>query len=526
MALKFLNKKGWHTGSLRNIETVWKAEQKHEAEQKKLEELKKQINDEREASEFRLLQEQAGLAPRQERLEFLYDAGLQVGKTSSTDEYLLGKPVEVAAEENQISKVASAPGSLFVEEKPVSANDTWRKLHSDPLLLIRQQEQAALARIKNNPVKMEQLRKEVEMKKKAKEDKKRKKEAKQQHKDKNRKKRHRSSSEESSEPDQSRARSGSANYHDIGTRKREIYTHSNKQDNYGDTPNGRSPDPRDRRHNINRSDNAHDIHGNSDRKGRHGHPADAYDDGYQRHRDDRIEGVDRKRSRHYYPEDAYAIGDRKHRDGHIEDAGDLRSNDGGSQRERHGHSVNAHHSESLDREKNQRSGSFRDSREPKLQAKDHLHSSMGGCSKDIAGSRENDHSGVMVGKRLSEQNQEIGTGEAVLHAQLPPRPTPRAKHKAAPMSDAERAARLLEMQDNADLHEEQRWHRLKHAADADIAELKKTSEIKPNQDFMLDTQRNMYGTDKNGTSTLEKGVKRRAHFHERSGAEERNAFRR
>jgi hypothetical protein len=162
MALKFLNKKGWHTGSLRNIETVWKAEQKHEAEQKKLEELKKQINDEREASEFRLLQEQAGLAPRQERLEFLYDAGLQVGKTSSTDEYLLGKPVEVAAEENQISKVASAPGSLFVEEKPVSANDTWRKLHSDPLLLIRQQEQAALARIKNNPVKMEQLRKEVQ----------------------------------------------------------------------------------------------------------------------------------------------------------------------------------------------------------------------------------------------------------------------------------------------------------------------------------------------------------------------------
>ncbi len=60
------------------------------------------------------------------------------------------------------NQVASAPGSLFVEEKPVSANDTWRKLHSDPLLLIRQQEQAALARIKNNPVKMEQLRKEVQ----------------------------------------------------------------------------------------------------------------------------------------------------------------------------------------------------------------------------------------------------------------------------------------------------------------------------------------------------------------------------
>ena len=63
MALKFLNKKGWHTGSLRNIENVWKAEQKHDAEQKKLEELRKQIHEERERSEFRQLQEQAGLVP-------------------------------------------------------------------------------------------------------------------------------------------------------------------------------------------------------------------------------------------------------------------------------------------------------------------------------------------------------------------------------------------------------------------------------------------------------------------------------
>ncbi|KAK3013893.1 hypothetical protein RJ639_009381 [Escallonia herrerae] len=32
-----------HTGNLRNIENVWKAEKKHDAEQKKLEELCKQI---------------------------------------------------------------------------------------------------------------------------------------------------------------------------------------------------------------------------------------------------------------------------------------------------------------------------------------------------------------------------------------------------------------------------------------------------------------------------------------------------
>lgn len=55
---------------------------------------------------------------------------------------------------------AAVPGALF-EDKPQSANDAWRKLHSDPLLLIRQREQDALARIKNNPVQMAMIRKSV-----------------------------------------------------------------------------------------------------------------------------------------------------------------------------------------------------------------------------------------------------------------------------------------------------------------------------------------------------------------------------
>ncbi|KAF5472586.1 hypothetical protein F2P56_009294 [Juglans regia] len=168
MALKFLNKKGWHTGSLRNIENVWKAEQKHGAEQKKLDELRKQIQEERERSEFRLLQEQAGLVPKQERLEFLYDSGLAVGKGSNSDGF---KALEAfpkagtAAEASDTAKASSSssavPGALF-EEKPHSANDAWRKLHTDPLLMIRQREQEALSRIKNNPVQMANIRKSVE----------------------------------------------------------------------------------------------------------------------------------------------------------------------------------------------------------------------------------------------------------------------------------------------------------------------------------------------------------------------------
>ncbi|XAR65776.1 hypothetical protein NMG60_11010019 [Bertholletia excelsa] len=163
MALKFLNKKGWHTGSLRNIENVWKAEQKHEAEQKKLEELRKQIQEERERSEFRLLQEQAGLVPKQERLDFLYDSGLAVGKSSSDGFRALEafpKTDTQTASSSSAKPQPSVPGALF-EEKPQSANDAWRKLHSDPLLLIRQREQEALARVKNNPIQMAMIRKSV-----------------------------------------------------------------------------------------------------------------------------------------------------------------------------------------------------------------------------------------------------------------------------------------------------------------------------------------------------------------------------
>ncbi|BFG15434.1 hypothetical protein CerSpe_017080 [Prunus speciosa] len=168
MVLKFLNKKGWHTGSLRNIENVWKAEQKHEAEQKKLDELRKQIVEEHERSEFRLLQEQAGLVPRQERLEFLYDSGLAVGRPGGSDSFktleALPKTEEAPSSSAASKASASVPGALF-EEKPQSANDAWRKLHSDPLLMIRQREQEALSRIKNNPVQMAMIRKSVEAKK-------------------------------------------------------------------------------------------------------------------------------------------------------------------------------------------------------------------------------------------------------------------------------------------------------------------------------------------------------------------------
>lgn len=103
-------------------------------------------------------------------MEFLYDSGLAVGKGSNSDGFKAlegfpktstGAEASAAADTGKASSSsASALGALF-EEKPQSANDAWRKLHSDPLLMIRQREQEALARIKNNPVQMAMIRKSV-----------------------------------------------------------------------------------------------------------------------------------------------------------------------------------------------------------------------------------------------------------------------------------------------------------------------------------------------------------------------------
>ncbi|XP_019100621.1 PREDICTED: pre-mRNA-splicing factor CWC25 homolog [Camelina sativa] len=163
MALKFLNKKGWHTGTLRNIEKVWKAEQKHEAEQKTLEELRLQIQQEKERSELGEIKEQAGLVPkRQERVEFMYDSELLTVKENARSS---GHGVSFQNQNQRATADASCvttttaknkkqkqsvPGALFDDYKTKThfANDSWRKSHSDPLLLIRQQELAARKSVK------------------------------------------------------------------------------------------------------------------------------------------------------------------------------------------------------------------------------------------------------------------------------------------------------------------------------------------------------------------------------------------
>lgn len=60
--LAFLNKKPWHPANMKNVEEVWKREQKAEAEKRKMEELQKQMNEERKRDEFVQIAVDAGHA--------------------------------------------------------------------------------------------------------------------------------------------------------------------------------------------------------------------------------------------------------------------------------------------------------------------------------------------------------------------------------------------------------------------------------------------------------------------------------
>ncbi|XP_049383536.1 uncharacterized protein LOC125847863 isoform X2 [Solanum stenotomum] len=431
MALKFLNKKGWHTGSLRNIENVWKAEQKHDAEQRKLEELRKQIHEERERSEFRQLQEQAGLVTRQERLEFLYDSGLAVGKGSSSGFESLSKPAEpvTAADSDSSAKPqASVPGALF-EDKPQSSNDAWRKLHSDPLLMIRQREQEALARVKNNPVQMAMIRKSVE------------------------------------------------------TMKNKDKMHDEKE-----------KDERRHKHRDKKSKHHH----SKSKHLRNSSPRQTFDpDEYSSEDDSRRKRESRRDKR---------INDQK--------LSLLRDPEGGNDFDKEKTKIR-NDNEAVKHERQARSDlprqeSHRNSREQ--------------TRSDIP--RDESH------RNSREQTRsDIPRDESPRNSREQPRSDPprhESRHnsrKPVRLSEEERAARLREMQKDAEVHEEQRWKRLKKAEEKDAKEAVHAGSS-GGRNFLDAAQRSVYGAGKGGSSTIEESVRRRTHYSQRAEASEGNAFRR
>ncbi|KAE8714459.1 BTB and TAZ domain protein 3 isoform 1 [Hibiscus syriacus] len=483
MALKFLNKKGWHTGSLRNIENVWKAEQKHEAEQKKLEELRKQIHEERERSEFRLLQEQAGLVPKQERLDFLYDSGLAVGKGASSSAAggsgagfkALEEALPSSKATDSSANQSSAPGALF-EDKPHSANDAWRKLHSDPLLMIRQREQEALARIKNNPVQMAMIRKSVVEKKK--------KEKSPYHKE-HRKMHQRSSSKQ---------------------RKLSSH-HSDSEDDIS------KEDKRNRDRHHKRSDN----------EGR-----------YQESDSEELKEAESREK---------SFRGQKYR---YDDQDDVKRNHYKSKRDKYSsqapRSIEADKSREKDRpafdyhKRSDKEGNYRriesdskdelkeaESREKNRCRQKYEYDDRDDGKRNHDKSKHDKYSSQAPRRIEADKNQEKDRPSSD-HRDTAPRDN-RRRGGTSKLSEEERAARLREMQEDAELHEEQRWKRLKKEEENDAREAT-VSSTSTGRNFLDAAHKSIYGAEMGGSSTIEESVRRRAHYSQGRYESERNAFRR
>lgn len=156
-------KKSWHPTTMKNMERVWKAEQKHEAEQKKIEELQKELAEERTREEIRHFAEDQGVVKKKsERLDWMYEG---VSALANKEEYLLGRAVDKTFEVIQQAESGlgnkpeedALPESIF---KPVIGNvtiDLANKIREDPLLMIKKQEDENRKKLLDNPIRMKQI---------------------------------------------------------------------------------------------------------------------------------------------------------------------------------------------------------------------------------------------------------------------------------------------------------------------------------------------------------------------------------
>ncbi len=177
MSLQFLSKKSWHTGKLKNQERVWVEEQKAEAEKKKVMELQKQLEEERQMHELRQIQRASGhvVDDRDGSLDWMYEGPRDTASTSDStmptftaeerETLLLGKSVKstsmAISDVKTLHGSGAASGANFISNNSSSArNDTFSRLHEDPLLVMRAGEQHALSEVTH--AQLAKMRAEIE----------------------------------------------------------------------------------------------------------------------------------------------------------------------------------------------------------------------------------------------------------------------------------------------------------------------------------------------------------------------------
>lgn len=497
--LSFLNKKTWHPSNLRNVEEVWKREQKAEAEQRKLEELKKQLDEERKKQEFLDIAEAAGHGRTEQRLDWMYQGGMAAREDAQKrqEEHLLGKAATLDDKPGHTSRceeVAALP-SLYKAGTPQAQNETWQRLNNDPLLAIKRLEQEQLKSIRNNPVKMQEILKEVkkvkESSKKHKKDKKRKK-----HKDK-RSPESTDSSEDDCPPPHpvSRSRSeresggrqgkdenrgaglGRDGLHDHQHHRRDYEIDVGGRDNWtGDRQEGRRDGGYERSRQIDC-----DRRWEEERDHRHAH-------------EHRQRGDDR--ANHRYSNGGRGD-DERQRENERRDRGEGREARPGDKRHRY------------EDDDDQPKGAARPRRPVDVGGGKPSAPRVPGYGLDT-GCRE---IGVKENERAAETQrmlEEAARRKAQEEEEAASRRRQRrSQYQPGRLTEEDRARRLAEMQENAQVHEEQRLSRVVRAVEEDEKEARQQGAA---VNYQKAATRDVFGRLEGGSVTLESRVTSRRHY--------------
>ncbi|KAI8382434.1 Pre-mRNA splicing factor-domain-containing protein [Blakeslea trispora] len=170
-------KKSWHPATFKNQERVWKEEQKRKEEDRKLDQLKKELAEERQLQDLQRMQEEAGTKKRSNKLDWMYaspNANLNGTANNTMEDYLLGKKnvddLLRAKQKEQVQAATAAEENRFTlsNANANSERDIQSKIREDPLLMIKKREQMALKAIVENPLKLKELKKKEKKDKKKK----------------------------------------------------------------------------------------------------------------------------------------------------------------------------------------------------------------------------------------------------------------------------------------------------------------------------------------------------------------------
>lgn len=153
-------KKSWHPLLLKNQERVWLEEKKALEEKKKLDQLRKEKEEERQLQELQRLQEEQTGKRKTEKLEWMYATPATGINQNANDleDYLLGKKrVDKILTADENAQLGASHKNFIAIQNANNIRDIAAKIREDPLLAIKQQEQAAYQALMSNPLRLREM---------------------------------------------------------------------------------------------------------------------------------------------------------------------------------------------------------------------------------------------------------------------------------------------------------------------------------------------------------------------------------